>query len=401
MFSNVEEVVETMALVERNQPFSLNMDKVYSRWAVLDAGQMSKTICGKFFESVPLTNVVENRFRFRHDSGVCYESLNHENEITAATVVLCKNRIEIAEWKTVLLCNPTASFIERFDNRQSFQKRVAGKSIWIVSKSVFQKIPAKPARLVCSIFGLTDEHAKFTWVLGFSPHSRNSIRFIPDRRSWIRPSVVGQNIHQLFKITDFMCKGYTIPKIQTRGNYSCVVCFEEDVSRKLQLECRHQVCFSCLWGCVASGHYLCPVCRSHMDRTFVVEHVDDIVAVEQLHNYEVVLSSLLSSKIKEEKWIVFQKTSHGDIGSGLFKFLHKDDGVFLASSLSVGFPEVDMTIVDAVVISQEHGCCKTLLQSFLNNALSFHRSKPLVIHCLFFDVCFLNETKKYVRAFFE
>jgi hypothetical protein len=399
MFNSVDDVVETMAMVERKQPFSLNHDKVYSRWAVLDAGHMAKQVCLKFLESVPNTPI-DNRFRFRHDSGVCYESLNQQKETSNATVVLCKNRIEIAEWKTVFLCSSLCAFIERFDNRQHFQKRVAGKSVWIVSKSVFQKISIKPVRMICSVFGLTDEHAKFTWVLGYSPHSRISIRFVPDRRSWIRPSVTGQRIHQLFKITEFVCKDFTIPKIQSNISYCCAVCFEHDVSRKLQLECRHQLCFSCLWGCVANGHYLCPVCRAHMDQTFVVELVDDVVEESPLNNYEVVLSSLLTLRNKQEKWVVLQKTSQTDIVSGMFKFLYREDDLFFASSLSSCFPDVDMSNVDAIIVSQEHGCKKHLMQSFLNNALSFHRSKPLTIHCLFFDFVFFSEMKGNVEKMF-
>lgn len=398
--STVDSVVHQMSVFEREHPFGAGGERVYSRWAVVDAGLSGKSIIARLVAGVPTRNIADPVARFCHDAGVCFERREPARRIFDGTVVLCKNRTEISEWKSFFQAADVV-FLERFDNGRSFEKRVIGKRVWVVSKTVFQKMGVYPSRLVCSWFGMTDAFARFTWVLGFSPNERNTLRFLPDKTTWIRPIVVSHRIHQLFKIPDVLFKSFTIPKRHSALDFSCSVCFEENVDRRLQLECRHRICFSCLFGCVSTGHFLCPVCRSTMDRTFVTEECDDVDNLDDLKNYDRVAVDLLKSRDQMEKWLVFQKTSQTEIGSGLFNFLYKNENVFHASSAATHFPDVDLCSIDAAVLSEEHGLSAQLFESFLSQSLSTQRTKPLVIHCLFFEPSFFIEINNYVDRFFS
>ena len=138
-----------------------------------------------------------------------------------------------------------------------------------------------------------------------------------------------------------------------------------------------------------------------MDRTFVTEECDDVDNLDDLKNYDRVAVDLLKSRDQMEKWLVFQKTSQTEIGSGLFNFLYKNENVFHASSAATHFPDVDLCSIDAAVLSEEHGLSAQLFESFLSQSLSTQRTKPLVIHCLFFEPSFFIEINNYVDRFFS
>lgn len=397
---STDSVIEWMMHFEQHHPFEVDNARVHSRWASLDAGLVSKTIVARLVDAAPTQNIAVLKRRFCHDAGVCYERDEQPRRVLDGTIVLCRNRLDIAEWKKVF-CGKNATFLERYDGGPAFQKRILGKTVWIVSKSVFQKMAVYPSRLICSSFGMADGHARFTWVVGYAPNARNSIHLLVDKSAWLRPRLVANHIHQLFKIPDVFFKNFNIPKRPSQSEFVCCVCYEETVERRLQLECTHRICFSCLFGCVSTGHFLCPVCRSPMDRTFVTEDDDgSSINTVALKNYEMALYELLKSKTEAEKWIVFQKTSHSEIGCGLYNFLFKNDNTFYASASASHFPTVDMCITDAVVLSEEHELSSKLLDSFLCHGVSHHRTKPLVIHCLYYNLDFIEKINKMINEFF-
>ena len=403
----VREVVERMALFERNHPFVVaDGVLIYSRWASLDAGLASKAIVARLVRAAPTRDIATPANRFHHDAGVCFERPEASRRVFDGTIVLCKNRLELAEWKTVFGAKNDVAVLERYDGGPAFQKRVVGKSVWLVSKSVFQKMSLHPARLVCTAFGMTDVAASFTWVIGFSPNARNALRFAPDKSDWLRPIVVAHRIHQLFKIPDIFFRYFNIPRRRPGGEdddpFSCCVCYEESVDRRLRLECGHRICFACLYGCVSTGHFLCPVCRATVDRTFVTEEADaDADDAVELKNYDKCVLDVLKTREAEAKWIVFQKTSQSEIGSGMYNFLYKNDGLLYASTTASHFPAVDASVVAAVVVSEEHEPSRSLLQSFLCHSVSNSRTNPLVIHCLHYDSDFIEKIDKIVNHFFS
>lgn len=394
-----DSVVKRMAKFEQTLPFSSGNDKIYSRWAVLDAGLVSKSLLAIHLEESPTSAIVQLDYKFRYDAGVCFERRESERNIFGGTIILCKNRMEIVEWKAFFE-NKDVAFLERYDKGPAFQKRIFGKNVWVVSKSVFQKMAVYPARLVCSTFGLTDLYGRFTWVLGFSPMNNICIKYIPDKTAWIRPTIVKHKVHQLFKIADVLFKRFDIPKRQNSLDFMCSVCLEERVTRRLRLECSHRICFDCIFGCVATGHFLCPVCRSPLDKTFVTEDCDD-AENERLQNYEMVSTNILKQIGALEKWIVFEQMSRSEISSGLFKFLHQDENVFQACSTATHFPDVNMCLVDGVILSEEHDIAPFLLDSFLNRSLSIYRTKPLFVHCLYYNQDFFEKINTFVELFFK
>jgi len=361
--------------------------------------------------TAPTRDIAVPSKRFHHEAGVCFERPEASRRVFDGTIVLCKNRLELAEWKTVFCDKHDVAVLERYDGGPAFQKRVVGKRVWLVSKSVFQKLSLHPARLVCTTFGLTDGDAVFTWVLGFSPNARNALRFTPDKTDWLRPIVVAHRIHQLFKIPDVFFRNSFFPKRRSSGeDFACCVCYEETVERRLRLECGHRICFACLYGCVSTGHFLCPVCRATLDRTFVTEDAaaepadgdaEPADGDAEMKNYDKCVSDVLKSRRPDAKWIVFQKTSHSEIGSGMYNFLYKDDDLFYASTAASHFPVVDASVVEAVVVSEEHEPAPSLLRSFLCHSLSNNRTNPLVIHCLHYDSDFVDAIDGMVNHFFE
>ena len=382
---------------EQNHPFGADRVRIHSRWASLDAGIVSKEIVARLVAAAPTHTIATPKTRFCHDAGVCFEKDERARRVPLnGTVILCKTRLEIAGWKKVFSGNPNAVCLERYDHGPSVQKRILGKSIWIVSKSVFQKMDVYPARLICTYFGMADNSARFTWVVGHSPSARNAIHFSADKSLWVRPRIVSHRIHRLFKIPDVH---FDIPKRRMTSEFTCCVCYEETVERRLQLECTHRICFGCLKGCVSTGHYLCPVCRHPMDHTFVTEDADDDECGEELQNYHKTLREVVKSKPDSEKWVVFQKTTHSEIGCGLYNFVYKNDDIFYASAAASHFPVVDLSeSVDAVVVSEEHEPCTVLFRSFLCRSLSHRRTKPLVVHCLCYDLNFAEKINEMLNA---
>ena len=399
-FSCQEDLINKMAIVEKEQPFQLHHgEKIYSRWAVVDAGNFGKCLVYNFLQQIPAENVIENVFKLRQDSGICFEQRTFEKSESAVpkTMIVCKNRIELEEWKSLFWQSPMSAIVDRYSTKESFERKVQGKSVVILSKTVFGKLDRKPMRLICSFFGLNDEWAKFTWVLGYSPHDRNTLRFLQNKASWVRPIVFSKSIHQLFKITTFLKKQCIFPKIKMCDSFVCSVCFDALVEKRLLTECRHFICHGCLLQCVSIGHFICPVCRGPLDSTFISEMVPYVEVDVKLENYEKALRTLVEENPHNKKWLVFQKSCNQS--RALFSFLYKNDFIFYAST-DVGISDVDMTMVDAVVVSQHYSLEQNALESYLKNCSTFYRSKPLEIYCLYFDTSFLNFVNDSVKNIF-